>query len=333
MYSNCLFCHGDLGRNESIEHCQAGRRLAFDASLGRLWVVCSRCQRWNLTPFDERYDAIDECERAFRASRLRLSTDNVGLARLRDGTDLVRVGEALRPEMAAWRFGAQLARRRRNYTVLVGGGIVAAVGLTVGVKLAGGVMIGGNWGWQLMRAAYERGTRIRLPDPASRTPVAMESRHARKAQLRAAGDDSLKLVVPAVGNRVVTYSGDQLRSVAPKVLARVNQSGRSKRDEQAAVLLLESVSEDKYPDLFTGVAARLGNLPGESGTLKNLPAATALALEMALQEDVERVALAGELLELEAAWREAEELANIADSLVPSSVDRALVRLKERLSG
>lgn len=331
MYSTCLFCHGDLGRNESVEHCLVGQRLAFDSALGRLWVVCRRCQRWNLTPFDERYDAIDECERAFGGSRMRLSTDNIGMARLRDGTDLVRVGEALRPEMAAWRFGAQLARRRRNYAIVVSGGVVAALGLTVGIKLVGGAMIGGNWGWQLMKAAYERGTRMRLPDPVSRTPVAMESRHARKAELLASRDEGLRLVLPTVGGRVVTYTGDQLRRVAPKVLARVNHSGRSKNDEQAAVLVLESISGDKHPDLFTGVADRAQRMQRKSATMKDLSAATALALEMSLQEDVERVALAGELLDLEAAWREAEELANIADSLVPSSVDLALVRLKERL--
>jgi hypothetical protein len=36
---------------------------------------------------------------------------------------------------------------------------------------------------------------------------------------------------------------------------------------------------------------------------------------MALQEEAERRALEGELAALEAAWREAEEIASIADSL------------------
>jgi hypothetical protein len=40
-----------------------------------------------------------------------------------------------------------------------------------------------------------------------------------------------------------------------------------------------------------------------------------LALEMALNEDTEQRALEGELAELEAAWREAEEIAGIADNL------------------
>ncbi len=98
MYSTCLFCHADLGRNEVIEHFPVGRRLAYDAANGRLWVVCRRCERWNLTPQEERWEAIDDAERLFRGTRLRTSTENVGLARLQDGTELVRIGVPLRPE-------------------------------------------------------------------------------------------------------------------------------------------------------------------------------------------------------------------------------------------
>jgi hypothetical protein len=40
-----------------------------------------------------------------------------------------------------------------------------------------------------------------------------------------------------------------------------------------------------------------------------------LAMEMALQEGLEREALAGHLVQLRHAWREAEEIAAIADAL------------------
>ncbi len=43
---------------------------------------------------------------------------------------------------------------------------------------------------------------------------------------------------------------------------------------------------------------------------------TRLALEMALHEEDERRALEGELWRLEQAWREAEEIAAIADDLL-----------------
>ena len=56
-----------------------------------------------------------------------------------------------------------------------------------------------------------------------------------------------------------------------------------------------------------------------------------LALEMALHEDVERAALQGELGELERAWREAEEIAGIADDLlIPDGVTGALDKLRRK---
>src|SRR3954447_7459025 len=111
MYSTCIFCHANLATNESIEHFPIGRRLAFDAARGRLWVVCPKCARWNLTPLEERWEAIEECERLFRGTRLRVSTDNIGLAQIREGTELVRLGAPLRPELAAWRYSSDLRRR------------------------------------------------------------------------------------------------------------------------------------------------------------------------------------------------------------------------------
>ena len=47
-----------------------------------------------------------------------------------------------------------------------------------------------------------------------------------------------------------------------------------------------------------------------------MPHHTRLAFEMALHEEEERRALEGELWRLERAWREAEEIAAIADDLL-----------------
>jgi hypothetical protein len=61
VYRTCLFCSSDLGANEAIEKFPVGRRLAFDPARGRLWVVCRACDRWNLTPLEERWEAIEQC--------------------------------------------------------------------------------------------------------------------------------------------------------------------------------------------------------------------------------------------------------------------------------
>ena len=107
MYATCLFCNKPLGRNETFETFPVGKRLAFDAAKGRLWVVCPHCERWNLTPLEDRWEAIESAEKLFQDARQRVSTDNIGLAKLRDGTTLVRIGAPQRPEFAAWRYGDQ----------------------------------------------------------------------------------------------------------------------------------------------------------------------------------------------------------------------------------
>jgi len=62
-----------------------------------------------------------------------------------------------------------------------------------------------------------------------------------------------------------------------------------------------------------------------------LNAPTRLALEMALHEESERRAIEGELDVLLEAWREAEEIAGISDSLlIPPEVEQQLGDLKKK---
>ena len=88
MWAACLFCHSHLGRNSVLPTFQVGARLAFDPARGRLWVLCPRCGRWNLSPLEERWEAIEDAERHFRGSLVRVSTDNIGLAEIDDGLTL-----------------------------------------------------------------------------------------------------------------------------------------------------------------------------------------------------------------------------------------------------
>ena len=78
MYTTCIHCKKPLESNEVIETFPVGRRLAFDSAKGRLWVVCRKCQRWNLTPLEERWEAVEDCERLFRETPMRASTENIG---------------------------------------------------------------------------------------------------------------------------------------------------------------------------------------------------------------------------------------------------------------
>jgi hypothetical protein len=132
-----------------LEAFPVGRRLAYDAERGRLWVVCPACERWNLTPLDARWEAIEQAERLFGGTRLRVATDNVGLARVADGTDLVRVGRPLRRR---WRLALRRPVRPPPPDRLIGIG--------AGLATAGGAVL-------LLPAGFVAGVLAGLAVPAA----------------------------------------------------------------------------------------------------------------------------------------------------------------------
>lgn len=353
MYSTCLFCHAPLGANESIEHFTVGRRLAFDAAKGRLWVVCGQCERWNLTPLEERWEAIEECERQFRGTKLRVSTDQVGMARLRDGTTLVRIGAPQRPEMAAWRYGDQFGRRRRRYAVTTASVAVAAVGVMAAgplVGIAGGTIV--NL-YNVGSAIRGRRTVVRLKFD-DRAAVRVNAFTLERVELHPDPEYGYALEVPVARTwrerreiygrgwwrrlhaESLTITGDEAVRAARVLLPAINVSGGRAATVRSAVELLEQTP--RTSEIFTRFAReepqrkRLTWSPRtgrfltrqEGGNLARLHAAQRLALEMALHEDDERRALEGELAELEARWKEAEEIAAISDDLLvsPAILDR-----------
>jgi hypothetical protein len=350
MYSTCLFCSSDLGRNQAVEHFPVGRRLAFDAAKGRLWVVCRKCERWNLTPLEERWEAIEECERAFRGTKLRVSTDEIGLARLKEGLELVRIGEPQRPEMAAWRYGDQFGRRRRRQ-YLIGGGVALLAGTTLvagpmlGLIGAGAISPAWNIGNSLVQV-YRAKKLISVPAPDG---VTLRTRLADLDRIRMGMEEgTLRLSVPILPQGGTTpwwrYSkvretrvleGEAAMRAAGALLPLVNRSGGSAADVQRAVGLVEEAEtpERLFVDAAKTLAARSGSGFGDvrrRTSLRRVPIATRLALEMAAHEESERRALEGELYILEEAWRQAEEIAAIADDMfLPASIDADLARLRE----
>ena len=83
MYSTCLFCNQSLGTNSIFESFPIGRRLAFDAAKGRLWVVCRKCERWNLSPLDERWETIEQAELHYAETRRRVEAERRHLVAVR----------------------------------------------------------------------------------------------------------------------------------------------------------------------------------------------------------------------------------------------------------
>ena len=351
MYARCLFCQGDLGRNEAIEAFPVGRRLAYDAERGRLWVVCRACERWNLTPLEERWEAIEAAERLYRDTRRRVATENVGLARVADGTELVRIGRPLRPEFAAWRYGDQFGRRQRR-AIAMGVGAVGAFGAAVVAGPVLGVVSFGS-AWPLLNTVNllfnaRRAKRVlAVPVSPGRT-LRVAAAHAAP-RLVPFGEARWRLEVHGVlpddasagrwftmdqPTRSVILEGEDALRAAATLLPHVNRAGGSARTVRDAVAMLDETPDpaalfgrtaDGERRRFYGRSWQLG----EDGVVSRFPTAVRLALEMAAHEERERRALEGELAELERAWREAEEIATIADALlVPGSVTDRLRRLR-----
>jgi hypothetical protein len=328
MYRTCIYCNRKLGGNEVVENFPVGRRLAFDQEKGRLWVICERCRRWNLSPLDERGEALEECEKQFRDTRQRLSTENIALARLREGLELVRIGRPLRPEFAAWRYGRQFIKRRASR-------VFKATAPAVGYMLTGLPLflffLTDENSRVIARVRDERGNRL---------PVVRKD--LKELELvPGEGDDDWSLNVPyrpretwgwikrsrGQGPRtIVRLDGSPAIRAAGHILPRINSFGGTHAEVKNAVELIEHVGD---PNRLFAEASRI--LDHTRFTLMNSQAR--LALEMAAHEESERRAFEGELAALEAAWREAEEVAAIADRLLtPAGVDDWVSEEKRKLS-
>lgn len=331
MFRNCIYCNASLGTNEAVETFTAGRRLAFDSERGRLWVICRRCRRWNLSPLEERWEAIEECERLFHDTPLRYSTDQIGLARLPEGLDLVRVGRPERREFAAWRYGRIFVRRRvrRVVTTAARWGAIAA-GAQAGVWLP------------FLFVRSDRRVVARLHDDQGRR-LSVTRGGARKLRLLSgwSGDDWQLAVNCRLRERrglifsrgsgpreVARLSGPTAIHAAGLLLPRVNAWGGSRSQVDDAVRLIDQAGR---PDRLYALGRTLG---GSRELVGKMPAGFRLALEMAAHEEGERRALEGELARLESAWREAEEIASIADRLlIPQSIEDFILRYRDRLTG
>jgi hypothetical protein len=352
MYSTCLFCHTTLGANEAVEHFPVGRRLAFDAAKGRLWVVCRKCERWNLTPLEERWEAIEECERSFRETKLRVSTDQIGLSRLSEGLELVRIGKPLRPEFAAWRYGDQFGRRRRrNMLKVTATSVAAASAIWLGPAI--GISIGGS-GWYLYQAidfgigTYRR-TRIvaRVRDNEGNILLVRTHEVKETLVLPPTGDGRWGL---RVRHRAPEYSavpwwhysrdkeetdvrGEDAVRVAAQLLPKINQKGASPNQVKDAVAIATEHADPLVVfDRAAKLASRKWEESGKRTKLTKIAPELRLALEMASHEESEKRAMEGELYLLEDAWREAEEIAAISDDMfLPTGVTQSLAEIKVRV--
>ena len=194
----------------------------------------------------------------------------------------------------------------------------------LGAVVVGGAIAGvgiGGFGW-LIGQAGERivgGSPNRIVarvDVPGVGDVTVRGKHVSHVQLLS-GEAGWEVGLPHQ-KRIVTLHGDDAVRVLGKLLPESNRFGGTKERVAEAVALLERESN---PLRFFDVVARQATSRARP-QLGALPEATRLALEMAAHEDTERRALEGELALLEQAWKEAEEVAAIADNMfLPSFVE------------
>ena len=114
---------------------------------------------------------------------------------------------------------------------------------------------------------------------------------------------------------IVRLDGSPAVRAAGHILPRINSFGGTQAEVKNAVELIEHVGD---PNRLFAEASHVI----EQSRFTLMDSQTRLALEMAAHEESERRAFEGELEALEAAWREAEEIAAIADRLLtPAGVD------------
>jgi hypothetical protein len=336
MYSTCLHCNGALGRNDTVEHFTVGRRLAFDAAKGRLWVVCPRCQRWNLTPLEARWEAIEECERLFATAKVRRSTDNVGVARVHGRMDLVRLGKPARREVAAWRYGRELWRRWSWPTLLTKPQVMTEMGT---VSIAGAVFLVASGSVAIAGSAFFGAMSLVLTRVATRdvrARIVLPDGQVTDMRSLTASDVSMAVETAADGGWALrcsraseSYLNGESESVPTLrgVLAFRNALAGNRDMLARAVERVQGSSDARAFIHRTARAAQ------ESGLahLSLYPSDALLALEMALHEVTESDTLDGELQGLADEWELAEEVAAIADDMfLPEPVRARFTEISAR---
>ena len=174
--------------------------------------------------------------------------------------------------------------------------------------------------WQWERVA------LRLPSPQGRS-LTVRVRHLwESAYFTDRHTDELALRLVHEGG-TTRYEGDKALSAGSRLLARANWLGGASRIVQRAV---SQIDESGDADGFLHkTASRFSRFHGRRimasyrrvGAMSLMPVER-LALEMAVHEESERRALEGELARLAEEWKEAEEVAAIADDMfVPPTIE------------
>lgn len=332
---SCLLCSSPFLPNEELEFLPRGDRIAFDPLRGRLWVVCRSCHRWSLMPLEDRWEALEELEKAVTDRATLLSqTENISLMKI-GPLEVVRVGRAELGEEAWWRYGRELKARREGSKKVAIGATAATGALMMGGMWTGGITVVGMWflwshgprtvtdsvRWARFGTKVWRGQRKCANCGHLFSDLAYRDRGAL-ALIPGSAEGRPDITVPCPKCRNwgddggLTMRGAEATGTLRRVLAYHHHDGASERRVHAATRLIEEAGS---PQDLTRILVRQGRRLGD------IQRTGAIALEIAANESREQTLLEMELKELEAVWRQEEELAAIIDGeLTPLGRLRAI---------
>jgi hypothetical protein len=227
---------------------------------------------------------------------------------------LVRIGQPLRPEFAAWRYGRQLdERRRRNWLPRAVHDTMDNDALfdtvkTVGWFVSPPVAIAAS----LVRKSYRRWYDNRLVPGIRHEGTILSIRRKGLSDMRFMTHESARwmLVIPHEHGTAQLHDAAALTMLG-RLLTYVNDAGGTEQQVERAVGRIEHFGGGERMLDFMATRSRAR----ASSITEALTYEQRLAIEMVAPEATERAALDGELASLEEAWREAEEVAAIADNL------------------
>lgn len=365
MYESCIYCNACLGTNRVLDHFPVGDRIVYDPTDGRLWVICRRCKHWNLAPIEERWEAIEESEFQFHGRPAVALTDGIAEVRVSRSLRLLRIGKTSRSDVLLWRYGPEFRRRQRRSDAIALG--LSLIGISLLVAFADAIF---PTLWQFITSYSEAlGTVILAPALAfiavrehlrDRSNIAaivvgpgesatqLNGRHAREATVVLAGDaEPFMLRIPHDGG-AITLRGRKAYRVAAAVLAHLNDAGASKRVLKVAVETLDEPGKESAEGVLNWIFERSRADSEQSAAaaarevfasarvirLAALPSLDRLCLEIAVTHELEAEgASSGEkriVPPLEASWREASDIAAIADDLLPNTlVEERLAQLRQ----
>jgi hypothetical protein len=331
MLSRCIYCHLPLSENQTLENFRVGRRIAFDPGRGRLWTICGSCRRWNLAPIEERWEALEELEKLSRdRGRLLSQTDHIALFRL-DDIDIVRVGRAQLAEEAWWRYGQELQRRRARSRLITAAEIALYAGMA-SVSAFGMMWIGGGGQpihqlirWRKFGSTAWRGEKFCRRCGRPLYEVSFKQAAHLIVQPGTAETVSLDLRCKRCGFKNadggVSFEGPDAERMLRRVLAYHNFSGAPEQRVKDAVRMIDHAGSAHH--LIRSLGQR--NFKVVDGRKQK---ESVIALEIAINDEAERELLELELAELEARWREEEELAAIVDGELTELPLLERIRLK-----